>query len=104
MKTICLEKVVKEIFGEQDMLVLHLVVLEMGFADKELHPPAGSGGVPGIEIIQLYKDDEMMEVGTEGAQNGSTLEAINGDAPCLKRAGLPCGGGGGPTMENINFG
>ncbi|CAN6874540.1 unnamed protein product [Brassica oleracea] len=104
MKTISLEKVVKEIFGEQDMLVLHLVVLEMGFADRELHPPAGSGGVPGIEIIQLYMDNEMMEVGTEGAQNGSTLEAINGDAPCLKRAGLPCGGGGGPTMENINFG
>ncbi|CAN7058376.1 unnamed protein product [Brassica rapa subsp. trilocularis] len=48
MKTICLEKVVKEIFGEQDILVLHLVVLEMGFADIELHPPAGSGGVPGI--------------------------------------------------------
>ncbi|KAG5400154.1 hypothetical protein IGI04_014761 [Brassica rapa subsp. trilocularis] len=71
MKTICLEKVVKEIFGEQDILVLHLVVLEMGFADIELHPPAGSGGVPG-------------------------------DAPCLKRAGPPCGGG--PTMENINFG
>ncbi|KAH0868247.1 hypothetical protein HID58_075269 [Brassica napus] len=60
----------------------------------ELHPLAGSGGVPGIEIIQLYKDDEMVEVGTEGAQNGSTLEAING---------LPCGGGG-PTMENINSG
>ncbi|KAF3595849.1 hypothetical protein DY000_02024212 [Brassica cretica] len=78
MKTICLEKVVKEIFGEQDMLVLHLVVHEMGFADRELHPPAGSGGVPGIEIIQLYMDNEMMEVGTEGAQNGSTLEAING--------------------------
>lgn len=78
MKTICLEKVVKEIFGEQDILVLHLVVLEMGFADIELHPPAGSGGVPGIEIIQLYKDNEMMEVGIERAQNGSTSEAING--------------------------
>ena len=78
MKTICLEKVVKEIFGEQDMLVLHLAVLEMGFADRELHPLEGSGGVPGIEIIQLYKDDEMMEIGTKGAQNCSTLEAING--------------------------
>ncbi|KAF3564013.1 hypothetical protein DY000_02018888 [Brassica cretica] len=86
------------------MLVLHLVVLEMGFAVRELHTPADSGGMSGIEIIQLYKDNETMEVDTEGAQNGSTLEAINGDAPCLKRAGLPCGGGGGPTMENINFG
>ncbi|KAF3607669.1 hypothetical protein DY000_02050203 [Brassica cretica] len=83
MKTLCLEKVVKEIFGEQDMLVLHLVVLEMGFADRELHPLEGSGGVPGIEIIQLYKDDVMMEIGTKGAQNCSTLEAINGY--CLMR-------------------
>ncbi|KAL0683813.1 hypothetical protein Bca4012_050661 [Brassica carinata] len=104
------------------MLVLHLVVLEMGFADRELHPLIGSGGVPGIEIIKLYKDDEMMEVGTVGAQmvqpwkqltvqvssnqdHGLPLDVIaSGDTPCLKRAGLPCGGGGGPTIESINFG
>ncbi|KAG2265809.1 hypothetical protein Bca52824_072888 [Brassica carinata] len=36
--------------------------------------------------------------------HGLPLDVIAaGDAPCLKRAGLPCGGGG-PTMENINSG
>ena len=33
------------------------------------------------------------------------LDAIaTGDAPCLKRACLPCGGGEHQTMENINMG
>ncbi|KAL0722472.1 LOW QUALITY PROTEIN: hypothetical protein Bca4012_037071 [Brassica carinata] len=53
------ERVMNEIFGEQEMLILHRVALEMEYADRVLRPQSSTGVVQRMEIIQLDDDDEM---------------------------------------------
>ncbi|KAG2314217.1 hypothetical protein Bca52824_017339 [Brassica carinata] len=56
------EEVMKEIFGEREMVILHRVALEMGSADKAPRPQPGGRNVTGMEIIQLDDDDDMVVV------------------------------------------
>ncbi|KAJ4893780.1 Uncharacterized protein Rs2_20574 [Raphanus sativus] len=72
------ERVMSEIFGEQDMLVLHRVALEMAHADRVMGGPAGSGVPTGVEIIQLDDDDDMTEASQTGTAGNGTAGETRG--------------------------
>lgn len=50
----------EEMFGEQQMLILHRVALEIEYADRLLRPQTSTGVDQTMEIIQL-DDDEMVD-------------------------------------------
>ncbi|KAG2251503.1 hypothetical protein Bca52824_081639 [Brassica carinata] len=68
------ERVMNEIFGEQEMLILHHVALEIGHADRVLPPQPSSGVTQRIKIIQLDDDDEMVDVSQTGGTRNENLE------------------------------
>uniref|UniRef100_M4F017 SWIM-type domain-containing protein n=1 Tax=Brassica campestris TaxID=3711 RepID=M4F017_BRACM len=72
------ERVMNEIFGEQEMLILHRVALEIGHADRVLRPQPSTGVTQGIEIIQLDDDDEMVDVSQTGGTGNGTLATTEG--------------------------
>ncbi|KAL0729767.1 hypothetical protein Bca4012_025860 [Brassica carinata] len=74
------EMVMEEIFGEEEMLILHRVALEMGYADRNLRPQASSSMVQRMEIIQLDDDDEMMDVSQMGVigNGGAVVGPVGG--------------------------
>lgn len=69
-----------EIFGEQEMLLLHRVALEMSYADRVMGRTRGSGVAQGIEIIQLDDDDDMMEASQIGRTENGTVAPTGGSA------------------------
>ncbi|KAL0742545.1 hypothetical protein Bca4012_084058 [Brassica carinata] len=72
------ERVMNEIFGEQEMLILHRVALEMEYADRVLRPQSSTGVVQRMEIIQLDDDDEMVDVSQMSGTGNRNLVASEG--------------------------
>ncbi|CAN6933301.1 unnamed protein product, partial [Brassica oleracea] len=73
------ERVMNEIFGELEMLILHRVALEIGHADRVLRPQPSSGVTQRIKIIQLDDDDdEMVDVSQTGGTENINLEGTEG--------------------------
>ncbi|KAL0796728.1 hypothetical protein Bca101_068105 [Brassica carinata] len=100
------ERVMNEIFGEQEMLIFHRVALEMAYADRVRHCQDGRGTVHRMEIIQLEDDEEMVDDAPVAEQpqqslgpneggvvqsNGQALTAISASRapPVLWDVGLP---------------
>ncbi|KAJ4915960.1 Uncharacterized protein Rs2_01510 [Raphanus sativus] len=72
-------QVMTEIFGEQEMLILHRVALEMSYADRVLGTQNSTGVVQGVEIIQLDDDDdEMVEASQMARTPNGTLGGTRG--------------------------
>lgn len=73
-------QVITEIFGEQEMLILHRVALEMSYADRVLGTQNSTGVVQGVEIIQLDDDDddEMVEASQMARTRNGTLGRTGG--------------------------
>ncbi|CAH8319374.1 unnamed protein product [Eruca vesicaria subsp. sativa] len=64
--------VLTDIFGEEDMVIIHRVALEMAHADKTRQSQTGYGVVQRMEIIQLDDDDEMVDsFQNEVTENGT---------------------------------
>ncbi|KAF2602814.1 hypothetical protein F2Q70_00028073 [Brassica cretica] len=76
------EKVMNEIFGEQEMLILHRVALEIGHADRVLRPQPSSGVTQRIKIIQLDDDDEMVDVSQTGGTGNGNLKGTGASTTC----------------------
>ncbi|KAL0712794.1 hypothetical protein Bca4012_019772 [Brassica carinata] len=55
------EEVMKEIFGEEEMVVFYRVAMEMELAEREKMSHLAEQGGPGIEVIRLDDDSEMEE-------------------------------------------
>nr|VDD11632.1 unnamed protein product [Brassica oleracea] len=72
------ERVMNEIFGEQEILILHRVALEIGHADRVLRPQPSFGVTQRIKIIQLDDDDEMVDVSQTGGTGNRNLEGTGG--------------------------
>ena len=72
------ERVMNEIFGEQEILILHRVALEIGHADRVLRPQPSSVVTQRIKIIQLDDDDEMVDVSQTGGTGNGNLEGTGG--------------------------
>ncbi|KAH0886411.1 hypothetical protein HID58_062507 [Brassica napus] len=68
------ERVMNEIFGEQEILILHSVALEIGHADRVLRPQPSSVVTQRRKIIQLDDDDEMVDVLQTGGTGNGNLE------------------------------
>lgn len=79
------ERVMNEIFGEQEMLILHRVALEIGHADRVLRPQPSFGVTQRIKIIQLDDDDEMVDVSQTGGTGNRNLEGTGGIFFCVNR-------------------
>ncbi|KAF8109332.1 hypothetical protein N665_0098s0060 [Sinapis alba] len=65
------ERVMNEIFAEEEMLIFHRVALEMGYADRVFGSRRQGGPAVGqaLEIIQLDDDDEMVDVTHVGRES-----------------------------------
>ncbi|XP_048609881.1 uncharacterized protein LOC125585234 [Brassica napus] len=72
------ERVMNEIFGEQEILILHSVALEIGHADRVLRPQPSSVVTQRRKIIQLDDDDEMVDVLQTGGTGNGNLEGTGG--------------------------
>ncbi|KAL0715952.1 hypothetical protein Bca4012_065274 [Brassica carinata] len=72
------ERVMNEIFGEQEMLILHRVALEMEFADRVRRPRTSTGVVQRVKIIQLDDDDEMPDTSQMSVTGTRNFEAPGG--------------------------
>lgn len=77
------ERVMNEIFGEEEMLIFHRIALEMANAYR-LRPRQGeNGAVHGVEIIQLEDDEEMVDATpatSQPHQSFGPTEGISFDA------------------------
>ncbi|KAL0743781.1 hypothetical protein Bca4012_085294 [Brassica carinata] len=80
------EEVMKEIFGEREMVLFHRVALEMGYADKALRPQPGGRNDTGMEIIQLDDDDDMVLVESPPLE---TISAFDGVVVPFQQQPLP---------------
>ncbi|XP_056843052.1 uncharacterized protein LOC130495646 [Raphanus sativus] len=72
------ERVMSEIFGEQEMLLLHRVALEMSYADRVMGRPRVTDVPQGFEIIQLDDDDDILEASEIGSTVNGTPAATGG--------------------------
>ncbi|KAF3523945.1 hypothetical protein F2Q69_00048074 [Brassica cretica] len=59
------ERVMNEIFGEQEMLILHHVALEIGHADRVLPPQPSSGPQPLAQIPAADAPSVLWDVGLD---------------------------------------
>ncbi|KAG2322423.1 hypothetical protein Bca52824_015636 [Brassica carinata] len=69
------ERVMNEIFGEQEMLIFYRVALEMGLVDMGVGSQAISGVGQGIEVIRIDDDEDMADVGSSEALTPQTTGA-----------------------------
>ncbi|CAH8355049.1 unnamed protein product [Eruca vesicaria subsp. sativa] len=72
------EGVMKEVFGEEEMAILHRVALEMAYADRILGRGSNEGVVRRMEIIQLDDDAEMADVSQAVASSEGTVAENRG--------------------------
>ncbi|KAG2311903.1 hypothetical protein Bca52824_023460 [Brassica carinata] len=78
------EEVMKEIFGEEEMVVFYRVAMEMELAEREKMSHLAEQGGPGIEVIRLDDDSKMEEASRVGRMDSTTggLQSQN-EAPAV---------------------
>ncbi|KAF8093512.1 hypothetical protein N665_0383s0139, partial [Sinapis alba] len=72
------ERVVTEIFGEQEMLLFYRVALEMRHVDRGVRTHAVSRVGQGIEVIRIEDDEDMVDVPNVGSHSPQAIEGPGG--------------------------
>ncbi|XP_048608171.1 uncharacterized protein LOC125584176 [Brassica napus] len=72
------ERVMREIFGEEEMQLLYRVALEMAHVDRDGGFNAISGVGQGIDVIHIDDDEDMADVANVGGNTPEAVAAVGG--------------------------